>query len=743
MSSNVERGQDARLRGNAFYKAYQFSNAIKAYKVAAALTPSDPAPLSNLSAVTFETGDYEKSVQFSTDALALLAEEPDDDPRKQKLLTRLTKAKRYQSEPDDSIPKQSLRDTTLYLPRYRPSLTNDRAYYPIGHDDPESLYRPALERTTKDAKVVSFMFCGVGDARNMLQTILEYSPDPMKPYNSRKADQKLHMTILDVSQAIIARDLILFALLDDISLIMSMPDEEKLRPDNGNPYTIIETLDTISYFYMASVMPAYAWNRIRGIIQRLLDAFDNSKQPISWVHIPPAAQAAVRPSLEAWKRGPTECYSTKIFREATQEGYLQTRMGVMSMSGGMDLESQLSFSHLKFDQRAFKDMAIVLPDDDLLAQHDPQVVAIIEAYRKKVKGAQERLSSHIDKTWKPNITLVDVVFESENTKPGCQPRPDLGISPFQVLGSLMKDTAQAPAVLGLETLIMVAENYFMTMGGAIASLRDCMMVEVCVGEMADRLERIQYQILDRPTETKSNDFLLSSKWPHKYHMIHMSNVPDYVGGPFTAFLYAHWISNLIDSILSGVITTNARPPSRVVLTTGDVDTAHPTQSFCTKPWLMEFATLIGLWRSILPVGIVVPSAVPRVDDIMQYTVKFPGLKIWDARAPHSMLVFHNEQKFGELPKKLRSILINDINDNNSKSKALKDCVRCMSTFRWSFKAEEATFWISKDAFEEMKEWVVSVWRTDSWEQEGKGVKLGKSVVKTKCWGEWEDSLITM
>lgn len=131
--------------------------------MAAALAPSDPAPLSNLSAATFETGDYENCVHFGTKALTLLEAEAQDDPRKQKLFTRLAKAKLHQCMPDDAKSllvrlapgqetealqgaaermaigragstsnREALRETLLQLPRYKPHLTDEADYFSVG-----------------------------------------------------------------------------------------------------------------------------------------------------------------------------------------------------------------------------------------------------------------------------------------------------------------------------------------------------------------------------------------------------------------------------------------------------------------------------------------------------------------------------------------------------------------------------------------------------------------------------------
>jgi len=121
------------------------------YNVAQSLTPEDPAPISNLSAVKFEMGQYEEAAALAVKALSLSKDSAPD--RKDRLLSRLSKsylhannahealsaAERMTEGKDrevlladvrlmlDSEPQQ-LNKVTLRknivgtLPRYRPSL---------------------------------------------------------------------------------------------------------------------------------------------------------------------------------------------------------------------------------------------------------------------------------------------------------------------------------------------------------------------------------------------------------------------------------------------------------------------------------------------------------------------------------------------------------------------------------------------------------------------------------------------
>jgi len=131
--------------------APRFTTAEIEYNVAQSLTPEDPAPISNLSAVKFEMGQYEEAAALAVKALSLSKDSAPD--RKDRLLSRLSKsylhannahealsaAERMTEGKDrevlladvrlmlDSEPQQ-LNKVTLRknivgtLPRYRPSL---------------------------------------------------------------------------------------------------------------------------------------------------------------------------------------------------------------------------------------------------------------------------------------------------------------------------------------------------------------------------------------------------------------------------------------------------------------------------------------------------------------------------------------------------------------------------------------------------------------------------------------------
>lgn len=425
-------------------------------------------------------------------------------------------AKRMAIDSAGSAPrKESLREALLQLPRYKPHLTGEADYFSVGHDVPESQYGETLQKTTEKAKVVSFLFCGVGDARNMFQTMTVYCLTSLKP------DQRLHCTILDHKPAVLARDLIIFALLDDVAQTgFSIHSMGKLSPKKYAE--VKETLSVVSYIYLTQVMPAYAWERLQKTIVRLLEAFEKHEQPIPWVFVPSVVQQSVCRTLISWQTKPTGPYATSRFRHLTYD---------QNIAQSLIAEQPESLPELKLDHRLFKDFQIVLPEAQILKEQDPELAGMLSDYRKSGDNAKAKksISTHIDSVWRSNITLVDVEWENDKAEEEERQTPDMSFTPFTVAESLgTADGTSAPSPLEGDTVLTYAEFFWSVTINAISSLRGRMMVEVRLGEMAEILERTRYQALERSS---------TYEWPNKYSVIHMSNIPDYVGGPLTSFLY--------------------------------------------------------------------------------------------------------------------------------------------------------------------------------------------------------------
>lgn len=114
LSAAEKKSTEARNRGNDLYRKGLFDAATKAYFEALSLTPNDSAPLSNLSAVRFELGNYSASVVYAEKALKLLRGEADSSPKKQKLLSRLARAQLLQLPDTTPLISELLSSDTVH-----------------------------------------------------------------------------------------------------------------------------------------------------------------------------------------------------------------------------------------------------------------------------------------------------------------------------------------------------------------------------------------------------------------------------------------------------------------------------------------------------------------------------------------------------------------------------------------------------------------------------------------------------
>ncbi len=116
-------------------------------------------------------------------------------------------------------------------------------YFSVGHDDAQTLIGPkTISASEKD---IACLFCGIGDARNLFATLAWVSLDEVRNPSSRR----YHFTIVDIKPAVLARDLLMFRLLFDLSTESAMKKRE--------------TLVTLSYIFGAQVMPKWAFDRLQ------------------------------------------------------------------------------------------------------------------------------------------------------------------------------------------------------------------------------------------------------------------------------------------------------------------------------------------------------------------------------------------------------------------------------------------------------------------------------------------------
>ncbi|KAI0850039.1 hypothetical protein F5Y00DRAFT_233431 [Daldinia vernicosa] len=543
-TTSTRDAAEARERGNDLYREGRFSEASKEYQNAATLDPSNPSPLSNLSAVSFETGRYAECVDFAAKALGLLKAGPANDTLEQKLLVRQAKAYLHLSSPNNaedisnrlepgkeandlrnlikgsggfgklSSQRRLLREMVLQLPRLKPCIQDEPEYFGSGDDAAESVYTAELEKTAGKDPVLSMMFCGVSDARHVFCTLLQYSSE-------NKGPQKLHITMLDHKPIVIARDLVFFSMLQEVATNQDSKESKEV------------TLLSLSYVYCAQIIPQFAWGELQGTIKRLLDRLEKKQQPTDMVYLPVQQMDKVMNVLKSWQNELATLYKPSQIRRSVAEN--------TAMLPEMEI-----FFKFKIDRRTFNDFSVLFPPEDMLPILQPGLSTLFADYQAGKHGARKHVSSYLNQQWKVNVTLLDAKLQARYM--GSDALGVMGKHPFRIIFATARQLFELYPPTGSMSCLKYMMNFFEEVSLSLLQLQDRLTIEMIVGDMAEVLERIRYDVLDldRPKQggdVGDSDSSTTVDWPARYHSIHMNNVPDYVGGSLTSFLYGTPILN--------------------------------------------------------------------------------------------------------------------------------------------------------------------------------------------------------
>ncbi|SMY21890.1 unnamed protein product [Zymoseptoria tritici ST99CH_1A5] len=868
----MSTSEEIRAKGNEFYKAGKIAESIPLYQRAAELSPTDRTPWSNLAAAHFELGDYVSSISACETAMSLIsADSADFVTVKEKLHLRMAKsllhtrgydaAAKVVGQLSPSPEKDSLeRCIGLYLEAEKlvskphkvaeyivlklPRI-NTAEFYPIGHDTPESLWDASLSRSPRDT--ISLLFGGIGDARNLFQTLVEIAR-----HEAQKKDierKKYHFTIVDLKAA-------------------------WHRSDSGRCY------DAGGAITIYDVLQAQ--------ISRAVEALEGRGGMPEYLSIPEMYTSDVLRFLRDWKNSvqaefPTARVQQQLLIKRQQEDMQWAPQRAQDPEAGRPLPVCRKEAAFHAQTEA------VLLSPASMREVDPEIQKYFDDLQpRKINpqtvpaAARAAVKAH----WRTNVTLFDLEWMySRANDEGERTDIDTGESPYTIAAKI-EELGIKPR--GAQCLYDYVATWLIQIAKAIRELRGRLQVEACVGDLTAVLEQIKYGVVGHRSQAITPESaavkphavagVVHTDYPQLYDRIHLSNVPDYIGGTLTSYLYAfpmvypgpqayitstclrnpprfssaeafdaeytalhkpsdiekifhvalertqdynmdamlgmmpmcaylrwhhqefsteykdlmprsqletwiyrlflklvlpvakedtvsntliycplnltvifrilahlqaigypaHWLSDILSSILSGSITTIARPPRSEPLKPKEIDTVFPTRKQTLAPFMAEFSTLASMWQQY-PLG-ATSNFVP-LDKIKQYTVKFPKTNFSVRTWPGFILVFHKKTLSERIASNLRQYLLNDeVGFKNNKTAWIlrEKEIHVLSTWEWNRKETTAKFWLRSDVVEGMKrdgDWCVTVWRTDNWRAQMGLVGVEEVKMLEKGWVE--------
>jgi hypothetical protein len=373
-------------------------------------------------------------------------------------------------------------------------------YYPVGHDNPH----PELDMSMISLKQDLFwLFAGIGDARNFFATLIALR---MGVFNSdAHKNSRFHFTLLDLKPAAIAKILIMLHLL--------------------NQSEDTEAIACAGYLFASLIMPSFAYSKLQQTITDLVDKGRKGAPFLDWIYVSGSYTPGILRHLLAWGSHLYGKYETRDFREVCLSDSRRQKERVESATG----RKLPVLPFCEHDDKLFWDYGIMLPDGSLL-NHEMKLANLVRK-PKRNRGKSSAVSREaldlIDKTWKPNVTLVDVdwiaILDSNSRLPN--QLPDFGFIPPVVAQRLFIPTEARAREWGIKSFMGWFVYFFNDASKAIKELRSRMCVELVPGEMNDFLERLRHDAWSKGNGGDKQGKFDPSTFPRKYNRIHMSNIP--------------------------------------------------------------------------------------------------------------------------------------------------------------------------------------------------------------------------
>ncbi|KZL82187.1 tetratricopeptide-like protein [Colletotrichum incanum] len=505
----VQESTVARERGNSFYRQGLFAEAEGAYKEAASLDPEDPTPWSNISAIKFEQGDYGAALKnleifchlhsLSLDDAEKVVKVLSEDASGQSMRATLEDLRNLLQTSDDGELQKQVFDR---LPRYKGHLQDRPEYYAMGHDMADPLWDQSLWHAVGPGGDVSFLLCGSGDARHLFATIVSLGVGEMIG-RGKKMFNKAFFTILDINAAALARTLFMF---DMVIRYIFMRYAKMPR--------IEDALTVMSYIYSSPFVPAFVAEKTEEHIKTLIDELEGEGDVLEMFFIPRGTRDQIIRKLKHWIQPFGDDYTTKKLRPVVIGNLLRSEQQRQSLFG------ESARPEVK-DSKEIRELGVLFAGDIFIDRREPALRPLLDAFRSDVEGAKQTLEVYIDSHWKTNPTMLDMDYEPRRYE-----EFEAGV-PLAELNRLLSGIPRNSL-----------SGFFEILATATMTLIKRVEIEAIAGEMADTLEQIRYNSLEHRSQKHHKVGAIdATQFPWQYDRIHMSNIPDYVGGPLTAVMY--------------------------------------------------------------------------------------------------------------------------------------------------------------------------------------------------------------
>lgn len=282
-------------------------------------------------------------------------------------------------------------------------------------------------------------------------------------------------------------------------------------------------------------MPAWAYLRFQAAIKDLVNELqEHNSDVMERFYVDIESRVQICHHLNNWRRKPQGWYSTEMFLAVTQEQTLSSQMNAINSFGPppQDPSMPSGCQPGSPDVRGFEDIGVMLPHVHLLEKYETELLKLFTTYGKHhTTTHKKKLTQYLIDHWMPNMTLID--FDYEEKRQGKEP-PSLDFTPHTIVCDLFAHIPRELAGEGVQGVLPHLEAFFGFVKNLFGRIQRQVTFEIVVDNMVNYFECAEYGLLQSRKRLGS---LNPSEFPVRYDRIHMSNIPDYVGGPLTTFMH--------------------------------------------------------------------------------------------------------------------------------------------------------------------------------------------------------------
>lgn len=201
--------------------------------------------------------------------------------------------------------------------------------------------------------------------------------------------KKYRFTMNDMKAGALARDMVVFSLLDELAVAKDMPSSERLQR-----YAVM------FYIFIAAIMPRFAFDHLNRVIDMLVEKLERKDTILPWLRIYESDREEILRALRPWRSGSLiDLFSTRELISLARSQFGEEGRKLASL---YDFDPRRAPPGCEEEFARYQEAPFLLPPRPVLKEHEPELQRLIES------GASgDRLREYLSEHWCVNLTLLD------------------------------------------------------------------------------------------------------------------------------------------------------------------------------------------------------------------------------------------------------------------------------------------------------------------------------------------------